>query len=1067
MFKKRRIIGILMAFVIIINSLFPAIEVLAANDGTVRAKSKLNGVTYKMRPEVVTMPKGINYELEEEEVLTLPEEFDPNNNIESMAVEGIRLSTDPETVNTKKYIPSDGKPVKKIGTEPRWSREKDYTLKSITIDNNTKNTLTPQIGEIYFDTANQSAMKVVGKPTTDASGRTTIPVEQPELSEVVESIKIPEQTIPLSNDDIGYVNEEVRMVTDIYNHNPEEIESFEAKPMVEIDLSGLDLIDESTDKDHEEAFKAKLKAIEDDPNLSAYQKAMAKEKAKEEEEALENERESELKYKAKVEITKGTLKIFTPTLTAYADWGWWGNFEAEATANIDVVSDLLIDGDLNISKQIEILIYGYDIDFEIGRIYAGVYLVVGLDGQINFQIRVQQAGTVRVGVKAVGWLIPMAAYPVVEYNSKKFETAITASGELKLWAYAMPKAGIEIFGVKALSAFFKIGLEANVKLDYSATSQSVRLWVDMILQLSAVVFGNNIDVLDKRYNIYDKTWAHTSGEQIGGGTDISVKPAYAYLTIDKVDAARDIITGTAFRSKVKDKDLIPCKGENVLINITHADGTKNEITVKVKDDGKFIVNTPITPLDMVGASYSRTDPEFKYSATIPLTNVQLPYTLTYLYPDAFNSRITGEVNGEKYGPNGSADDGDEVKFNKPIDIIVEKADHSKKSYKVTPNASGEFTLENIVLKEGDQIVSQLVFEDAQVVGETKKPELGLEIYLDVKKDLVNKTMSISGSIQNMYGDEPFLGNVVLVGAGTKEESVVKAQEISEALGLSSDKATVNTFKNKKGSTNKRMERFKPYAEVNAKETMGEAYQEFVEKFEGPLNTTIGSTTPRNIRAEKTSPSSVFEFKDVTYVEHTFQGVYIVIEHNGIKMYKSIIPAISMPITPTAERAVVSPVEAYIETKINYAYNKDMKSVINKQQVKIQNDISNINISQNNGISYTMSQIPAPPTNKPAEYSFSEGEIKLEARAGAGMISLSWNEMNDSTKVKGYNLYRGTSADAEKLTPINSTLLNTTKYVDKNVVAGTKYYYLCSVVYDNGDEFIISNETSATPRIRKK
>ena len=151
--------------------------------------------------------------------------------------------------------------------------------------------------------------------------------------------------------------------------------------MVEIDLSGLDLINESSDKSYKEAFEAKLKAIKDDPNLDGYEKAAAIEKAKEEEKALEKARESELKYKAKVEITEGTLKIYEPTLTAYAKWGTWGDFKAEASANIDVESDLLIDGDLNISKQVEILIYGYDIDFKIGKLYAGVYLVIGLNGQ--------------------------------------------------------------------------------------------------------------------------------------------------------------------------------------------------------------------------------------------------------------------------------------------------------------------------------------------------------------------------------------------------------------------------------------------------------------------------------------------------------------------------------------------------------------------------------------------------------------------------------------------------------------------------------------------------------------
>lgn len=1033
MVKKSRIISAILAISLFLNILSPATIAIASNQGVVNAESKLNGVTYKMRPDVVTMPEGISYDLEEEEVLTNTEELDLDN-IESMAIRKKRpTASELDTRVTKKYIQSRESDVTTAFDEPEWSNEKEFLPKSIKVDRNTNNSLTPKVGKIFFDPANQTVMKVTGDPTTDASGMTTIPVEQPDISELVETLDIPKQTIDLSNDDISYINNEVIMMTDIYSQGIDEIRSLSTtgrEPMVEIDLSGLDLIDESTDKSHKEAFEAKLEAIKNDSSLNGFEKAAAIEQAKKEEKEKEKERESELKYKAKVEITEGTLKVYEPTLTAYAKWGIWGDFEAEASANIDVESDLLIDGDLNISKQVEILIYGYDIDFEIGKIYAGVYLVLGLNGSITFQIRIQQEGTVKVGAKAVGWLIPMAAYPIVEYDHKKFDTAVTASGELKLWSYAMPKAGIELFGVKILSATFKIGLEANVKLDISSQAQSIRLWVDLIIQLNALVFGYNVDILDKRFNIYDKTWAHTKGESIGGGTNIDVASGYAYLTLEKVDAARDIISGTAFRSATAGGEPVPCNGEEVMIYITHADGTKSDTPVKVNSKGEFELKTPITPLDRVGASYTRTDPKNKYKAAIPLTNVQPPYTLTYLYPDAFNSRISGEINGEKYGPDGIAINGDEVKFTKPIDIIVEKLDKTKKTYKVTPNSRGEFVLENIDLFKGDKILSQLIFEDAQIVSESNKPELGLEIYLDVKKDDRDKVVSISGAIQNMYGSNPYLGDVVLVGSGSEGNTVTKAKSADEAL------------------------------KVSQKATEG-------------VKIIKGGTIPKMIKAVNSSPSSLFEFKDIVYTN--LKGLAIKIEYNGVTLVKQIVPAATMPIPPTLEKAVVSPVEAYIEKRINYAFNKNMKLDISKQQLALQNamfkdgqsNAANINFSQNNGISYTMSMIADPPTSDPQEYSFREGEIDLVAKPVASSISLTWNEPKDAANIKGYNVYRGTEADGESLTPINSTLLTTPKYVDKNVKARTKYYYMCSIVYDNGDEFIISNEASATARLTKR
>ena len=1072
MIKKRRIIGLLLALSLIINLIIPTVGTSAAGARAIKANSKLDGVTYTMQPDVITMPEGTTYELEEEEALTNPKEPDTNS-IKSMAVKYRKGSStlEGDTRRTKLIIPSGGEAVNSLDEEPRWNISKKYLPKSMIVNSETRRTLSPEIGKVYYDKANRSVMKVTGDPTTDASGMTTIPVEQPEINELIENLSIPEQTIPLSNDDIGYVNEEVRMVTDIYSRGTGSIESYSTssrKPMVEIDLSGLDLINESSENDSKKALDDKLKAIDNDSSLTAYEKSAAKDKAKKEAEELENQADSKLKYKAKVEITEGTLKVYEPTLTAYASWGSWGEFEAEAIANIDVETDLLIDGDLNISKQVEILIYGYEIDFEIGKFYAGVYLVVGLNGQIDFQIRVQQEGTVKVGAKAVGWLIPMAAYPIVEYDNKKFETAITVSGELKLWAHAMPRAGIELFGVEVISAYFKVGLEATVSFDITSEAQSVRLWVDVILQLKAVIFDNNIDILDKRYNIYDRTWAHTEGKRIDGATDIDVTPAFAYLNIDKVDAYRDIIRGTVFRSKEKDADLIPCTEDPVKIIITHADGKSSITEVTADSDGSFVLEMPISPLDRVAAKYLRTETQYKYEATIPSTNVPLPYAITYLYPDAFNSKITGEINGEKYGPDEIANNGDEVKFTKPIDIIVEKADSSKKTYKVTPKKNGEFTLENIELYQDDKVSSQLVFEDAQVVSEAKKPELGLEMYLDVKNDKKNKTISISGSIQNMHGSEPYLGNVALISHGPTKDKVVKARDISEGLGLSQISQKREITRRDKSSTGLMLDRFKPITKSASNTISIDAYQDFLGAFKDPLSRSIKAPT-KEIDYTYSSPSSVFEFKDIEYLE--FMGVSIMIEYNGVKLIKEIIPASQLPQPPSLERAVVSPVKAYIEKRINTAFDRDMNTAISKQktalQKAMQNENTNIDFSQNNGVAYTMSMMPSPPSNEPKDYSFIEGDLKLVAKAGAGNITLTWNKLKDEANVKGYNVYRGTKTDGESLKAINSKLLISPKYVDKSVKAKTKYYYLCSVVFENGDEFIISNEASATPRISKR
>jgi hypothetical protein len=81
--------------------------------------------------------------------------------------------------------------------------------------------------------------------------------------------------------------------------------------------------------------------------------------------------------------------------------------------------------------------------------------------------------------------------------------------------------------------------------------------------------------------------------------------------------------------------------------------------------------------------------------------------------------------------------------------------------------------------------------------------------------------------------------------------------------------------------------------------------------------------------------------------------------------------------------------------------------------------------------------------------------------GTGMVDviLSWG-VSPTTGVVGYNIYRGTSSGGEGSTPLNSTPISSTSYVDVNVTAGTTYYYVLTSVGMNGVQSAPSNETEA-------
>jgi hypothetical protein len=76
------------------------------------------------------------------------------------------------------------------------------------------------------------------------------------------------------------------------------------------------------------------------------------------------------------------------------------------------------------------------------------------------------------------------------------------------------------------------------------------------------------------------------------------------------------------------------------------------------------------------------------------------------------------------------------------------------------------------------------------------------------------------------------------------------------------------------------------------------------------------------------------------------------------------------------------------------------------------------------------------------------------------VILSWSA-SPSSGVEGYNVYRGTTSGGESTTPLNSTPINGTTYVDAGVTAGATYYYYVTAVGSDGVQSAPSGETEAT------
>jgi len=79
--------------------------------------------------------------------------------------------------------------------------------------------------------------------------------------------------------------------------------------------------------------------------------------------------------------------------------------------------------------------------------------------------------------------------------------------------------------------------------------------------------------------------------------------------------------------------------------------------------------------------------------------------------------------------------------------------------------------------------------------------------------------------------------------------------------------------------------------------------------------------------------------------------------------------------------------------------------------------------------------------------------------GSPDVILSWGA-SPSSGITGYDVFRGTNSGGESSTPLNSTPINGTSYVDTKVTAGMTYYYVVTAVGSNGVQSAPSNETEA-------
>lgn len=564
----------------------------------------------------------------------------------------------------------------------------------------------PQQGKTYIDPINKVAMKFNSKVTKN-KGFNTVEISYVEPDTIFDEFIIPEQTVKLTPGNVSQYAKGVTLENNLINEDKEETTVFqrtEEELRSDLFISKEDYSKITNQKDYDFVFNI--------DNLVLYE--------------YESSSSSGSSYGSssghtKITVTaNGTIKLNKPVVKVKFDWNddFMVVFEAAEEADIEIT------GEMSFDKEIRVPIAAFEVPFVLGRVYAGVYLVLSVDGHVTIIVTVDQGVDIRTGIAGeLDWgIIPNN----VNYNCSldhHFNTGVSINGVVVARAAVVPEVGITVLEYELVNFGLWLGLEATIEI----TDSSIYTGVDAFFEVVAWVF-------DERYEIYEKRWPllEKLSEEFESGYDI---------TISKADALDNKVEGSVMK-------LGKPYTDNITIMVQNKSGKVKSTNTKCNKDGKFVQNVDLLGTDKVWIVVKDKSIEQKSD----VVNTTVPYTVSIDSVDAFNDIIKGKVSPSYTGivtlsvkKNYTAATGKN---------ITGSTNSTTSGNLVSYNAScknGVFSF-NTNLSGGDEVKAKITFE-----GIIKESSF-IDAALPLRINFAAKDDQTVGVVQNMEGDSPFRGD---------------------------------------------------------------------------------------------------------------------------------------------------------------------------------------------------------------------------------------------------------------------------------------------------------------------
>ncbi|MDF2671828.1 MAG: hypothetical protein K0R09_93 [Clostridiales bacterium] len=291
-------------------------------------------------------------------------------------------------------------------------------------------------GNILVDESMKASLYVLGK---NPDG--TLIARQPTLNEVFENFEIPEQTVRYNTSNIIDLQPAIHNAR-IGKANPANMGTVTVKFIPPIDATSNNppqqkLASISSDKEKEEVDKALAGGWRhsfDKAVLNAY---------------LADGTKLSVKLSGEIALNMS----FDTKYTAFSGY----RFGINGAEMIKLKAAL----DVKINKEIYIPIVGVDIPFAIGRVRAGLFVVVGVNGDITLVVSGEEGMSFSAGIKGGTCFAIPTSFNTYGERHTYFAAECDPNGQITAYTYLTPTVSLEALGINVIKAELRLGFKAH------------------------------------------------------------------------------------------------------------------------------------------------------------------------------------------------------------------------------------------------------------------------------------------------------------------------------------------------------------------------------------------------------------------------------------------------------------------------------------------------------------------------------------------------------------------------------------------------------------------------------